>query len=214
MKIEEVFIENNRRSFHGRESIELLNYLRLLIEYLPIMNLALSDPHWQLWGMIDRFYTITHCLGLVTFQEIRNGVFYPSALCAGGVLSYQSRWVGGWLPDFVECISLKLLNRFSLGQSSMALSRPEVVQHCGHLPNGFIWAYPWAKIFSNLAPVGFRLWGMHISETAGQIYSKQSSMELTRLVKQRHSNLPICPIWGMILTSDFQGQIVKFLGCQ
>ena len=44
-------------------------------------------------------------------------------------------------------------------------------------------------IFSNLGV-------MHISETAGWIYPIQSFMDLSRpVVVQRHSCLPICPIW-------------------
>ena len=43
--------------------------------------------------------------------------YYPSALRAGGVLLYRYGWVAGWaarLPDFAECIFLKLLNGFPL----------------------------------------------------------------------------------------------------
>ena len=54
-------------------------------------------------------------------------------------------------------------------QSSVKLSRPVVVHRHGHLPICPIWACPWAKNLSNLAQIGSRLCGTHISETAGWI---------------------------------------------
>ena len=60
-----------------------------------------------------------------------------------------------------------------------------------------IWACPWGKNFSNLVPLESRLYGMNISETAGQIYSIRSFMELSApVVVQRHGRLPICPVWA------------------
>ena len=54
-------------------------------------------------------------------------------------------------------------------RSSVELSRPVVV-HCHvHLPICPIWACPWAKNLSNLAQIGSRLCGTHISETVGWI---------------------------------------------
>ena len=52
-------------------------------------------------------------------------------------------------------------------RSSVELSRPVVVHRHGHLPICPIWACPWAKNLSNLAQIGSRLCGTHISETAG-----------------------------------------------
>ena len=53
--------------------------------------------------------------------------------------------------------------------SFVELSRPVVVHSYGHLPICPIWACPWAKNLSNLAQIGSRLCGTHISETAGWI---------------------------------------------
>ena len=55
-------------------------------------------------------------------------------------------------------------------RSSMELSRPVVVHCYAHLPICPIWACPWAKNLSNLPQIGSRLYGSHISETAGWIY--------------------------------------------
>ena len=54
-------------------------------------------------------------------------------------------------------------------RSSVDLSRPVVVHCHGHLPICPIWACPWAKNLSNLAQIGSRLCGTHISETVGWI---------------------------------------------
>ena len=81
-------------------------------------------------------------------------------------------------------------------RSSVELSRPVVVHCHGHLPICPIWACPWAKNLSNLAQIGSRLCGTHISETTGWIYPIWSFMDLSGpVVVQRHSYLPICPIW-------------------
>ena len=52
-----------------------------------------------------------------------------------------------WVPDFVEPISLKLLDGFTL---FWELSRPVVVQCCHHLLICPIWACPGDKNLSNL----------------------------------------------------------------
>ena len=49
-----------------------------------------------------------------------------------------------------------------------------------------------------------RLCGAHIFETAGWIYTIQSSMELSRPVVVQHQG-------HLTLTFDFQGQILKVL---
>ena len=80
-------------------------------------------------------------------------------------------------------------------RSSVELSKPVVVHCHGHLPICPLWASPWAKNLSNLAQIGSRLCGTHISETAGWIYPNWSFMDLSGpVVVQRHSYLPICPI--------------------
>ena len=82
-------------------------------------------------------------------------------------------------------------------RSSVELSRPVDVHCHGHMPICPIWACPWAKNLSNLSQIGSRLCGTHISETAGWIYPIESFMDLSRpVVVQRHSYLPICPIWA------------------
>ena len=48
------------------------------------------------------------------------------------------------------------------------------------------------------------LYGTHISETAGWIYTIQNSMELSRLVEVQHHG-------HLTLTLDLQGQILKML---
>ena len=96
--------------------------------------------------------------------------FYPSALRAGGVLSRSGR-AGGRAGGCQTCgthISVTSEWIFSI-RSSVELSRPVVVHCHGHLPICPIWACPWAKNLSNLAQIGSRLCGTHISETVGWI---------------------------------------------
>ena len=96
-------------------------------------------------------------------------------------------------------------------QSSMELSRPEVVQCHDHLSICPVRACPWAKNLSKLAPMGSSLSGTHISEfeTAGQIYSIQSSMELSGpvVVVQRHGHLPIRPIWSCLWDKKLSNRV-------
>ena len=98
--------------------------------------------------------------------------FYPSALRAGGVLSSWSGRAGGRAGRCQTCgthISVTAWWIFSV-RSSMELSRPVAVHCHAHLPICPIWACPWAKNLSNLPQIWSRLWGSHISETAGWIY--------------------------------------------
>ena len=86
----------------------------------------------------------------------------------------------------------------------MDFSGPIFVQHHSYLPTCPIWACPWAKNLSNQAALGTDFYGTHISETAGWIYTIQSSMELSRpVVVQHHGH--------STLTLEFQGQILKML---
>ena len=129
--------------------------------------------------------------------------FYPSALRAGGVLSLRSGRVGGrpagrkgGCQTCGTHISVTAWWIFTV-RSSVELSRPVVVHYHGHLPICPIWACTWAKNLSNLAQIGSRLCGTHISETTGWIYPIWSFMDLSGpVVVQRHSYLPICPIWA------------------
>ena len=87
----------------------------------------------------------------------------------------------------------------------MEFSRHKVVQRHGHLPICPIWVGPWAKNLPNLLPVMCRT---RSSEIAGQIYSNQSSVELSRpVVMQHHNNLPIGPIWACICIKILSKQV-------
>ena len=91
--------------------------------------------------------------------------------------------------------------------SSVELSRPVVVHCHGHFPICPIWACPWAKNLSNLAQIGSRHCGTHISETTGWIYPIWSFMDLSGpVVVQRHSYLPICPIWACPWAKNLSNQ--------
>ena len=131
--------------------------------------------------------------------------FYPSALRAGGVLSSRSGRAGGCQTCGTH-ISVTAWCSFTV-RSSVELSRPVVVHCHGHLPICPIWACPWAKNLSNLAQIGSRLCGTHISETAGWIYPIWSFMDLSGpVVVQRHSYLPICPIWACPWAQNLSNQ--------
>ena len=56
-----------------------------------------------------------------------------------------------------------------------------------------IWVCAWSKNSQNLVSVGSRLWGTCISETAGWIFSIQSSIELFRLVVVQQYHHLLCP---------------------
>ena len=92
--------------------------------------------------------------------------FYPSALRAGGVLSSWSGRRAGGCQTCRTHISLTAWWIFSI-RSSVELSRPVVVHRHGHLPICPIWAC--GKNLSNLAQIGSRICGTHISETDGWI---------------------------------------------
>ena len=144
-----------------------------------------------------------------TFAVFIHITFYPSALRAGGVLSSRFGRAGGRAGGCQTCgthISVTAWRIFSI-RSSMELSRPVVVHCHGNLPICPIWACPWAKNLSNLPQIGSRLCGTHISETAGWIYPIQSFMDLSRPVDvQRHSYLPICPIWACPWAKNLSNQ--------
>ena len=89
--------------------------------------------------------------------------FYSSSLRAGGVLLLRARRAAAKLAEPI--ISVTASRIFSI-RSSVELSRPVVV----HLPICSVWTCPWAKNVSNLPPIGSRLCGNHISETAGWMY--------------------------------------------
>ena len=122
------------------------------------------------------------------------------------LLLSRSGWACGRLPNLRNHISVTAWWIFTV-QSSVELSRPVVVHcHC-HLPICPIWACPWAKNLSNLAQIGSRLCGTHISETTGWIYPIWSFMDLSGpVVVQRHSYLPICPIWACLWAKNLSNQ--------
>ena len=113
---------------------------------------------------------------------------------------------GGRLPDCGTHISVTAWRIFSIW-SSVGLFMPVVVHCHGHLPISPIWACPWAKNLSNLPQIGSRLCGTQISETAGWIYSISSFVDLSgHVVVQRHSYLPICPIWACPWAKNLSNQ--------
>ena len=133
--------------------------------------------------------------------------FCPSALRAGGVLSSRSGRAGGCQTCGTH-ISVTAWWIFTV-RSSVELSRPVVVPCHGQLPICPIWTCPWAKNSSNLAKIGSRLCGTHISETTGWIYPIWSFMDLSGpVVVQRHSYLPICPIWACPWAKNLSNQAV------
>ena len=92
-------------------------------------------------------------------------------------------------------------------RSSVELSRPVVVHRHGHLPICPTSACPWTKNLSNLAQIGSRLCGTHISETAGWIDPMQSFMDLSGpVVVHCYSYLPICPIWACPWAKNLSNQ--------
>ena len=82
----------------------------------------------------------------------------------------------------------------------MELSRTAVVQRHSNLPIWPIWVRPGAKTLSNQVPLGSRLCGTHISETAGWIHT----MEMLKPVVEQHQGLTT-------LTLDFQCQMLTKL---
>ena len=60
-----------------------------------------------------------------------------------------------YLTHGPECISLKLLDRFSV-RNSMELSRITIVQHQRHLPICLLWACPWVR--THLRRMDFPAW--------------------------------------------------------
>ena len=61
---------------------------------------------------------------------------------------------------------------------------------------------------TNLAPVGYRLCGTHVSETDRQINSIRSFMQLSwPVIVQCQCNLPICPIWACPWATNLSNHI-------
>ena len=117
--------------------------------------------------------------------------------------------VGGRLPNLRNPYLCNRAWRIFSIRSSVALSRPVGVHCHGHMPIGLIWACLWAKNLLNLQRIGSRLCGRHISETAGWIYPILSFMDLSRpVVVQRHSYLPICPIWACPWAKNLSNETV------
>ena len=103
-------------------------------------------------------------------------------------------------------MSVTVWRIFSI-RSSLVFSRPVVVHCYSHLLICPIWACPWAKNLSNSGQIGSRLCGTHLSETAGWIYPIWGFMDLSRpVVLQRHSYLPICPIWACPWAKNLSNQ--------
>ena len=134
----------------------------------------------------------------------QNAVFTPQP---SGLEGYCRHGRAGGCQNCGTHISVTTWRIFSI-RSSVGLSRPVVVHCHGHLPICPIWACPWAKNLSNLPQIGSRVCGKHISQTAGWIYPIWSFMDLSRpVVVQRHSNLPICPIWACPYAQNLPYQV-------
>ena len=99
-------------------------------------------------------------------------------------------------PEFAECISSKMLDRFTpfkVPWNFLDLKLCNVMVVCPFVPYGLSQGPKTCQIWHQWGPNN----GMHISETTGQIYSIQSSVELPiPVVVQHDRNLPICPIWA------------------
>ena len=143
----------NEHFFYKRSKL----YSCILFIHTHLMNTHISRllSAWQfLWYILMNDYIMLQ-------------IFYPSALRAGRVLSSRSGRAGVCQTCGTH-ISVTAWWIFSI-RSSVELSRPVVVHRHGHLPICPIWACPWAKNLSNLAQIGSRLCGTHISETVGWI---------------------------------------------
>ena len=128
-------------------------------------------------------------------------VFTPQPFGLEGYCRHGSGGRAGGCQTWTH-ISITAWRIFSI-RSSVQLSRPVVVHCHGHLPICPIWACPWDKNLSNLPQIGSR----HISETARCIYPIQSFMDLSGpVVVQRHSYLPICPIWACPWAKNLSNQ--------
>ena len=105
------------------------------------------------------------------------------------------------------CLSVRLSHLFSCDQAalwmvySVCLSvtpfYPSALRAGGVLSSRFGRAGGWAGGWAGGRAGGCQTCGSHISVTAWQIFSIQSSVELSRpVVVHCHGHLPICPIWA------------------
>ena len=135
---------------------------------------------------------------------------YLTVLRAGGVLPICPIWVpmdqkldksgtSGVQNSFTKPIYAAEI--YSI-QSFVELSGHAVVQRHINLPICPIWTCPWAENLSNQVPLGSRLCGTHIPETAWWIYTIRRSAELAKPVVVQHHRL-------MTFTLDFQGQMLE-----
>ena len=163
--------------------IEMTSYLLLIGHCEKIFIYKICVEFNDLW-----YFSQLVCFGNI------DRVFTPQP---SGLEGYCRHGPGGRAGGCQTCgthISVIAWWIFTV-RSSVELSRPVVVHCHGHSPICPIWACPWAKNLSNLAQIGSRLCGTHISETAGWIYPIWSFMDFSGpVVVQRHSYLPICPI--------------------
>ena len=133
---------------------------------LPTWNEKHSFNHNKSWQL----YPPSHAYYLITFCKSSVGSFLPLSPPGwrGIVVTVRAGGRAGGCQTCGTHISVTSWWIFSI-RSSVELSRPVVVHCHGHLLICPIWACPWAKNLSNLAQIGSRLCGMHISETVGWI---------------------------------------------
>ena len=139
----------------------------------------LSDGLYILFKFVKSLWHLGLAIGNVWCVRWFSWTLYASIFNLGiiftpqpsGLEGYCRHGPGGRAGGCQTCgthISVTSWWIFSI-RSSVELSRPVVVYCHGHLPICPIWACPWAKNLSNLAQIGSRLCGTHISETVGWI---------------------------------------------
>ena len=145
---------------------------------MPYSDIDLGQHWFRYWLVAWRYQAIA--ITIINSWSIRSCGIHLTALSNMDLKKSVSKTrlkimfsvrAGGRAGGCQTCgthISVTAWSIFSI-RSSVELSRPVVVHRHDHLPICPIWACPWAKDLSNLAQIGSRLCGTHISETAGWI---------------------------------------------
>ena len=131
------------------------------------MGFLLGHSAWQInqfpacWPMNGLFVHWSRGWGVSSFSE---RLVYPQPSGLEGYCHSAGGRAGG-CQTCVTHISVTAW-QISVIWSSVELSRPVVVHCHGNWPIWPIWACLWAKNLSNLAQIGSKLCGTHISENA------------------------------------------------